>query len=176
MAVIEAIQTTYLEADAASVTFSSLGSYEHLQIRMSVRDAAATNRTYLFLRFNGDTTEGNYSRHWMEGIATGTAAYASASQTRIGGIIGSENTPSAVYSTVIVDIMDYANANKNTTAQYLSGLAGSDPVQANEAVFFGSVLWDNTAAVTSISLSDASGMSGDLARGSEFTLYGLNSS
>jgi len=171
MAVIEAIETVYLEADVASVTFSSLGSYEHLQIRMSVRDAAATNRTYLFLRFNGDTTDSNYSRHWMEGIATSTAAYASASQTRIGAIIGSQGTPSSIYSTVIVDIMDYTNANKNTTAQYSSGLAGE-----SDAIFFGSVLWDNTAAVTSISLSDASGMSANLARGSEFTLYGLKSS
>jgi hypothetical protein len=171
MAVIEAIETTYLEADAASVTFSGIPStYEHLQVRMSVRDGAATSRTYLFLRFNSDTTEANYSRHWMSGIATAVAGAAGTSQTRIGGIIASAGTPAGSYSTVIVDVLDYANANKNTTASYLSGVADSYP-----ALFFGSVLWDDTAAVTSISLSDASGLGANLVRGSEFTLYGLNS-
>ena len=37
MAIIEAIESHYLEVDTASVTFSSLGSYEHLQLRMSAR-------------------------------------------------------------------------------------------------------------------------------------------
>ena len=38
MAVIEAIATQYLEADAATVTFSGIpATYEHLQLRASVR-------------------------------------------------------------------------------------------------------------------------------------------
>ena len=48
MAVIEAIATTYLEADAASVTFSSIpATYEHLQLRFNSRsDAAAPSSVW----------------------------------------------------------------------------------------------------------------------------------
>ena len=43
MAIIEAIATTYLEADAASVTFSSIpATYEHLQLRMTTRCTTAS--------------------------------------------------------------------------------------------------------------------------------------
>ena len=35
MAIVEAIETVYLEADTASVTFSSLSGYEHLKIHIN---------------------------------------------------------------------------------------------------------------------------------------------
>jgi hypothetical protein len=56
MAVIEAIATTYLEADASSVTFSSLGSYEHLQLRINARTSGSGNFENTAVTFNGVTT------------------------------------------------------------------------------------------------------------------------
>ena len=74
MAVIEAIATTYLEADAASVTFSSLGSYEHLQLRISAKsDRSATYANDdIELTFNGAGS--NYSYHRMMGSEAGASA------------------------------------------------------------------------------------------------------
>ena len=73
MAVIEAIATTYLEADAASVTFSTLGSYEHLQIRMSTRSTVDDLHDMVKINLNSDTGS-NYSRHYMTSRSSSTTA------------------------------------------------------------------------------------------------------
>jgi hypothetical protein len=173
MAVIEAIATTYLEADAASVTFSSLGSYEHLQIRGGAHtDAAGAGYNAFHIRFNGDTAA-NYAFHYMRGYnGSNTAATAATGYSYI--FCGLEPGPgglSTAYGTAIIDILDYRNTNKNTTISYspaiATGAGGSTEVQ------FGSGLWDSTAAVTSIVLTP---QSGNFTRGSEFTLFGLASS
>ena len=175
MAVIEAISTTYLEADASSIGFTSIpGTYKHLQLRTSIHDAAATNSTYLYLRFNGDTTDSNYTRHWFQGSSGAKAGSGSAAQTRIGPAPArAESVDNASYSGIVVDIYDYTNTNKNAVAQYTGGFANNNA--ATPSLFItGGVMWDNTAAVTSITVSDASGLSANLARGTVMTLYGIN--
>ncbi len=174
MAAIEAIATTYLEADAASVTFSSLGSYEHLQLRISFRTTRATALERCAMRFNGDTGA-NYSQHTMWGTA-GTAAAAatvegSGSQACVfAGYWGPTSTePATLYGQSVCDILDYRNGSKNTTTMASNGVLGATPFAAVP-----SGLWDNVAAVTSIVIFPESGS--DFTRGSEFTLYGLNSS
>jgi len=174
MAVIEAIATTYLEADAASVTFSSLGSYEHLQLRMNLRTVRANNHETIGIRFNGDTAN-NYSTHRMYGTNTSTAAGPETATDRAyaaGQMVTATMQPRTVYGSAIVDILDYRNTSKNTTLMFLSGEVGTS---ADPYLTFGSGLWDATAAVTSLLLYPANGSAG-FARGSEFTLYGLNSS
>ena len=176
MAVIEAIATTYLEADAASVTFSSLGSYEHLQLRISAKSARSTSYTNddIKLNLNGDTGS-NYSYHRMTGEDTTEGATGSASDSYIkvssvqsdAGLSGAAN-----YGGVIVDILDYRNGSKNTTVSGTGSLTPA-PIGSSRATFF-SGLWDDVAAVTSIVLAPLSGT--NFIRGSEFTLYGLNSS
>jgi hypothetical protein len=170
MAVIEAIATTYLEADAASVTFSSIpATYEHLQLRISAKQdyASTTTASYGMIQLNGDTGA-NYSDHRMYGKSSTVAGTAGTGQTvwylgRYANL-----TPAANFSGTIWDILDYANTNKNTTCMLVSGV-GLDPAW----VEFSSGLWDDTAAVHTI-LIDRSGGSNWM-RGSEFTLYGLNS-
>ena len=175
MAVMEAIATTYLEVDATSVTFSSLGSYEHLQLRIHARsDRTGSTNDDVQLNFNGDTGS-NYSHHRMMG--SGSAATAS---TTAGGVYIKVSSIQAVaslsgaanYGGVIVDILDYRNGSKNTTVSGTGSLTPA-PIGSSRATFF-SGLWDDVAAVTSIVLAPLSGT--NFIRGSEFTLYGLNSS
>ena len=175
MAVIEAIATTYLEADAASVTFSSLGSYEHLQIRVSGRhNNAGGGGASIYIRFNGDTGS-NYSTHTMQaynGTNVAADAYTGQAFVYAGGRITGPLTPSASnYGTSVIDILDYRNGSKNTTMHQKSGVV--DDYQGNSYLWFSSSLWDNTAAVTSILLYTPSG---SFLRGTEITVYGLNSS
>ena len=176
MPTIEAISTTYLEADAASVTFSSIpATYEHLQLRFSPRSTSSgAGHLIMYIQFGtggGAVDTGtNYSTHYMRG--TGTTADASA-------VTGAAYTSpvrmvqagevATLYSPTVVDILDYANANKNTTIMAVTSAmdAGSYP-----ELGFGSGLWDATGAVDRIKLSHASSFT----RGSEFTLYGLKSS
>ena len=174
MAVIEAIATTYVEADVASVTFSSLGSYEHLQLRCSImggRDGS-TNNTCLLL--NGDTGT-NYSNHSM--FVSETTAYSQAytGQASLGG--GSFNTTPSVssenqsnFATGIFDILDYRNTDKNTTVACLFAAN----LGSYNYLYVSSGMWSDTAAVTSITV--IMNPTYNTARGSEITLYGLNSS
>jgi len=172
MAAIEAIATTYLEADATSVTFSSLGSYEHLQIRASLKTSrAASVHDALRVTFNSDTGN-NYSYHWMMGDSTNeTAGHLAGGRLDLQQFTAEgTTTPASEFCTTIVDILDYRNASKNTSVMYACGFGGA----SFPRVTFGDGLWDDTAAVTSIILDQES--SPNFVRGSVFTLYGLNSS
>ena len=175
MAVIEAIATQYLEAAAASVTFDDIPStYEHLQLRMSTRATQATNNQesiFLQLGDSGDSpvdTGSNYSMHYMKGQASTAGAGAQTGQASIWlGKHPAGGAPAAWYSGITVDVLDYANTNKNTTIQSTGNqlTTGSSP-----RVRFTSGLWDSTTAVNAILVMGDTG----LRRGCEFTLYGLN--
>lgn len=175
MAVIEAIATTYLEADAASVTFEDIpASYEHLQIRMHLKSERSNSDVDgLQIDFNDDGHPSTaYSYHWMRGSsATASAGGLASGRLRLQNMIAAQGgvTDAANFSTVILDILDYRNANKNTTVMALMGSTGNW-----STVSFESGLWDNTDAVTKILLDQVNGP--NFMRGSEFTLYGLNSS
>ena len=178
MAVIEAIATTYLEADAASVTFSSLGSYEHLQLRCNMKsDRSGSSVDGFQLTFNGDGHPSTaYSYHWMRGSFT-TASAGGLASTRLNlqNMLADDagETPAANFSTGIIDILDYRNANKNTTVMALLGTAGTT---LWSTVSLESGLWDNPTStphsgVTSILLDQVNGP--NFMRGSVFTLYGI---
>ena len=180
MAVIEAIATTYLEADAASVTFSSLGSYEHLQLRYSTHSDLDTSNNYdsIYIRFatgGGSIDTGtNYSTHQMFAAQTTVAANAATGQTGI-YVAGYADTPAsnaAEYGPTVLDILDYRNASKNTTIQATCSTGAKNTSTAY--LVFASGLWDNTGAVDQIQLSLYS--TDNFVRGSEFTLFGLASS
>ena len=173
MAVIEAIETIYMEADATSVEFTSIpSSYEHLQLRWSTRADRAGTVDNIYIRFGTGggavDTGANYSTHAMYGQLAAEGTHLRSGSSGIdawastGGIVSG-----AEYGIGIVDILDYANTNKNTTVQGVNGTLGSPEVR------FNSGLWDATGAVDRIKLAPYAGA---FTRGSEFTLYGLNSS
>jgi hypothetical protein len=67
----------------------------------------------------------------------------------------------------IFDILDYANTNKNKTIKYFTAWDGN----GSGNVQFGSNLWGNTNAITSIRFSFPE--YGIIAEGSHFALYGI---
>mgnify|MGYP003119010855 CR=1 FL=1 len=166
MAIIEAIATTYLEADAANVTFSSIpATYEHLQIRGSLR--GASNGT-LAIQLNSDTGS-NYSRHQIYGAGSSASTNLNAGIAFMNiAYVTWTDESSETYSAHTIDFLDYANTNKNTSVQSSWGFA-------NDQVSFNSQLWDDTSAVSTIKLYEA-GAGANFVRGSEFTLYGIKSS
>jgi hypothetical protein len=176
MAVIEAISTTYLEADAASVTFSSIpATYEHLQLRFTAKNDRNLSSGYDFMliRLNGDAGN-NYASHYMQGEESTSSSAASAPDSSMRFLRTSNtNTNAADYGGGIIEILDYASINKYTTSRSLSfnTLMSAGFELARVALVSG--LWLNTAAVSSITLSNDTAT--NWVRGSEFTLYGLNS-
>ena len=176
MAVIEAIQTQYLEADASSVTFSSIPqTYEHLQLRYTLTLAAESN-TYqrLWLGDGSADTGTTYSYHVMYGHDTTVGVFKGTGEAN-GIFLGQApgNPDRAWTGPTIVDILDYVNTNKNTTVQILNW-DGGDSTSTADYSTFASGLWDDTSAVDTILINNR--YANNFLRGSEFTLYGLNSS
>ena len=170
VAAYDLLETEILTAaTTASVTFSSLDSYtdyQHLQLRITARATTQPDPTRsISLRANGDSGS-NYAAHRLNGNGSSVNSYAYTSQQQayLGQVAGS-NASANVFGALVIDILDFSNASKNTTFRSFSGIA------TNEVNIF-SGLWNNTAAVTSLTIF----CGGDnLGTGSRLSLYGLRS-
>jgi hypothetical protein len=167
-AAFELISTTIATGSSTSVTFSSIpATYTHLQLRVTNRgDYATTNDLLNLLTFNGDTAA-NYSWHHLygDGTSAGGMNTASASAIRAGVFPGGSST-ATVWSGGVLDILDYANANKYKTARMLVG----SHTTTGKNIKFVSGNWRNTAAITSLTLTTEIG---NFTSGSRFSLYGI---
>jgi hypothetical protein len=171
----ESIATVTVGASAqSSISFTSIPStYKHLQLRIVSRSNRATTWEGSWVYFNTDTTyspgSGNYTRHIID--ADGASVSASASTPTQGGTVPT-NTPGTstaanIFGVGIVDILDYADTNKFTTARLLTGFDAN----GSGALRFISGLWRQTAAVNAITLNTQGG--GDFPQYSSFALYGI---
>jgi hypothetical protein len=160
----ESIQTFTLGSSQASVTFSSIPStYTHLQIRAIIRSTTSSGTG--LMRFNSDTGS-NYSRHYMYGDGSGVYAGAQTSQTGMDVVYVSESTQLAnTFSVNVIDILDYANTNKNKTVRNLCGAE----YNSTGYLVLNSGSWMNTSAVSTITLIPGT----NFAQYSSFALYGI---
>lgn len=164
------LQTTILNSSTASVTFSSLDTlaagYAHLQIRVSIR---STDGNTLRLRFNSDSGN-NYTQHAFQTSGGNPSASQSTSTDRIRAVFPAANTGniSNVFSAGIIDILDFSNVNKKTTVKTLNG--NWEALNYNSILNFTSGLWNNTAAVTSMTFTIDSL---NLDTNSRLSLYGI---
>jgi len=155
-------------AGAASITFNNIPStYTHLQIRGTGRYTTTTKN--LYFDFNGDTNASNYYTHALYGDGS-TAGSGGAQLAIIGSdAITSSGETANTFGAVVIDILDYANTNKNKVSRALGGndLNGSGTIRLTSA------LWINTNAITSITLKPQSGLGANFAQFSSFALYGI---
>lgn len=171
----ESIATTTIGGGgSSSVTFSSLGSYKHLQIRIS----AQSNRgTYGIdnpkLTFNSDTAN-NYSWHYLAGDGTGTPLTSAGSTTSFIAV-GDRTIGTGVSGTfggIVIDLLDYAETTKYKTARALGGADTNGAIAGFAgAISFSSGLWQSTSAITSITLAPQHGSLFN--QYSSFALYGI---
>jgi len=168
----ESIATATCTTAEANVTFSNIPqNYAHLQIRIWGYNSSGSDRT-LWMQFNSDSGS-NYRNHYLSGNGSAASGGADAAAT-VGilpfnasssqtGFNGDVNKP----STVIMDILDYTNINKNTTVRTLGGWDGN----GTGYVYLSSGLWMNTAAVTSLYFQLP--YSTNFGSGTRFSLYGI---
>lgn len=170
----DSIATQVGTGSSATITFSSIPStYQHLQIRGIARNATASgNYESTFFRFNGDTGN-NYSGHYLIGSGSAAESYAWTSNAGIyGTFTTTSNALSNNMSVFIVDILDYANPNKNTTIRVLNGFDnnGTGASSYNQGIMgLSSGVWLNTTAVNSISINTNSNWT----TSTSFALYGI---
>ena len=165
----ESIQTVSVGAGGQStISFTVIPStYKHLQIRTMGRSATADSQDNTYIRFNSDTGS-NYSWHYLlgDGSSAGASAAAPASQI-ISGRLSAANAQASVYGVSVVDILDYADTNKYKTTRTLTGV----DLNGSGNIWLWSGNWRNTSAITTVTLTTASGA--NFAQYSSFALYGI---
>ena len=152
----EPISTNTLSSAASSVTFSSIsGSYTDLII---IQNSQSSAGGYTQITFNSDTGS-NYSNTQVSSGASVPGTDRSSNFT----YIQSGYSSGSVRITHIHQIMNYSNSTTYKTT-IMRWNDTSDSVGASVG------LWRNTAAITSITLTQAGG---NYSTGSTFTLYGI---
>jgi hypothetical protein len=164
-----AIATVALTSTQTSIVFSGIPSnYTHLQLRGIGRG----NFTYSLpldgtVYLNGDTTNANYYNHAMYGTGSGSGGTNAGATPELQNFFAGANQTTNVFGSIVMDILDYSNTGKNTTIRYCGGVDNNGSGQ----ITFGSVLWNNTAAVTSVSMY----VDGSWIAGTHLALYGIKS-
>jgi hypothetical protein len=159
----ESISTVTVGASpVANVTFSSIPAiYQHLQIRIF----SISGATYSDMNFNSDFNN-NYSYHQLTGDG---ASLSSAGSASMNVIYANQLGASTTYPSVgIIDILDYANTNKNKTVRLLSGLDSN----GGGFIYYRTGAWYNTAAISTIRIAAQSGTS-TFAQNTSIALYGI---
>ena len=158
--------TTVGGGGSATVTFSSIPStYTHLQVRVTAQSARANAIDYFNMRVNSDTGS-NYYAHLLYGNGTSASAYATGTDTKLDFSQWVASSATSVFGTAVIDVLDYADTNKNKTVRCLNGYDanGSGITQ------LASGLWTNTSAITSLSFYFSNA---NVAQYSSFALYGI---
>jgi len=160
----ESISTVVSNGSSATLSLTSIpNTYQHLQIRIFGGNAGYSP----YMTFNTDTAN-NYSRHRIStnSVTVTTAGSATYGGISIGASTGMVFQSGQVAAPAIVDILDYANTNKNTTTR---GIVGWND-NTNGYIDFESGAWYNTAAINRIDFTMATGV---WSSGSSIALYGI---
>ena len=152
---------------ATDITFSSIPStYTDLVLKISVRSntARASNGFLFDIRPNGSSA--NMTRRSVYGEGTGTPQSSSGSDGYNMALNPSDYTAS-VFSSTDIYIPNYAGATNKAIS--------TDTVSENNATavltLLGSLLWSNTSAITSITLTP---LAGSFVQYSTAYLYGVS--
>jgi hypothetical protein len=171
---MEPIASTLVGASgSAIIEFNDIPqTYKHLQIRLigrTNRSTAAIDQ--MNIRFNSDAGTNYVTNHYIQG--NGSAVYAGANTS--GNLmtvyrLTADGAPtlSGAFGVSIIDILDYANTNKNKT---LRALSGQDMNTVSGEVFFVSAAWMSTTAISSIIITPNVGTLFN--QYSRFSLYGI---
>jgi hypothetical protein len=164
---------------AANIDFTSIpGTYTDLKVLVSGRTTQASNiRDYFLIRFNSSTS--GYNRIWLYGYDSNVAGSGSATGATYGfvGTINGVDSTASTFNNAEIYVPNYASSKKKSFSV--------DVVTENNSattwmVNFTAGLWDNTAAITSITLfpagGDISSPTGNFAQHSTAYLYGIKNS
>jgi hypothetical protein len=154
---------------ASSIDFTSIPStYKHLQVRWLARNASNSpfQASAVFLRMNSDTSS-TYWNHGLFGNGSTVGSFAQSNTGYMNIIEAIANDATAnIFSAGVLDILDYADTNKNKTVRSLWGVDRNGG--GTTALFSGS--WTSTSAINSLSFIP---QTSPLQQYSTFALYGI---
>lgn len=156
----ESIQTATSSGSTREVEFTNIpATYQHLQIRAVFNNPTAARNVAMTLNTSVTSTYW----HYLFGLGSGTPTAGSSTQNLITAQDGFSTTN--MYA-MVLDILDYANTNKNKTVRTLLGYDNN----GNGIIQISSNLYSTTSAITSIRLAIADY---NWVNGSRFALYGI---
>ena len=150
---------------AASINFTAIPStYTDLVLKLSLRDNRAQDFNDFILKPNGSST-GFTSRAV---IGNGTSASSASYTSGLAGVIDSNTATSSTFANLEIYIPNYAGSQKKS--------ASIDSVSEKNATYAESwliaYLWDNTSAITSLTLVPSA--SASFVQYSTAYLYGVS--
>jgi hypothetical protein len=153
---------------SASIDFTSIPqTYTDLKIVVSAKNNRADTLDHLLIGFNGSTT--SFTNRQLTG--TSTTASSSTSVPRSVGVMNSASSTASVFNNGDIYVFDYTSAaNKRYSADSVSEVNSV----GDNFLCLTAGLWSNTAAITSISLTNNVGTS--FVQYTTATLYGIKSS
>ena len=168
----ESIATTTVgSGGVAEIDFTSIPStFKHLQIRALVRTNRASTRDALYIYLNNTRTTTSYTTHNLNGDGASATSAGYGSGSGVGaqsGLLLGNSVASQTFSVFIMDILDYADTNKNKTIRMLGGW---DSNGAGD-VFLNSNAFLSNSAIDRIGFDPTNGTA--LLENSQFALYGI---
>jgi hypothetical protein len=151
---------------AGGIVFSSIpATYTHLQIRGIIRGNRSGALDEMGMRFNGGSA--NITYHTLNGNGSTVAATAA---TAAGwswfAPVASASETSGVFSSVVIDILDYSNTNKNKTFRALTGYDNN----GSGRIYLASGVQLDTAAINDVTIIPSNTT---FVQYSTFALYGI---
>ncbi len=168
----ESIQTVNVTSNQSTISFTSIPStFKHLQIRYvnTGTTGSGSGADGIDLVINSVQTGNLYDQHLLIGSGSAASALAFTSQNYASaGLIYVSSSPTSIPGSGIIDILDYANTNKNKTIRLLSGFDanGSGSIRLTSSLF------RSTNAVTSLTIL-INDRSQSFRANSSFALYGI---
>jgi len=157
---------------AASISFSSIpATYTDLKVVTSLRATGSRGEDALLIRFNSDSTGGNYTIKWIRG--NGSSATSGDGVGFAGGYVGEFNGGTSTTSTFTsqeIYIPNYTGGTQKSFSSYITQ-------EANQTLAYAHLvagLWSGTAAITDITFIDHNG--NNFAQYSTASLYGIKNS
>ena len=182
MAIIEAISSNYADADTASFDFTSIPStYEHLQMRGTLRYSGAINSTTPYFKINNTATGATGVEYTVQNIrGNGSSAYLSMSVAQDFcwwySVPALQNSTSLYgeqaqhYGTWEMTVFDYANASKTALCMVRCGM--NSVTASYNTAGWGCFMWESNNAVDQLTVYTPGS---NWFRGSYMNLYGIKS-
>ena len=167
-----AVASTTLDADTASITFTStddgqvgdFSQYMDLVVITYGRTATAVAQDNIWMRFNGDTTNANYAGQYFE--SDGSADTANVEAQPIVGILPAASATASIFGGMVSHLFDVNSGKfKSSIHQSAADTNGSG------YVWLHTMTWKNQGAITSIQVISKN--AGNLLDESRIDLFGI---
>jgi hypothetical protein len=164
----EAIATvTVGSGGAADITFSSIpATYTDLLVKFSVRSSLSGVDHQVRINVNSTGVGSNFSLRQLQGNGASVSSSTSTTGWFTGGTMPGTSATANTFGSIELYIPNYAGSSNKSMSVDAVGENNATTAYAE----FNAVLYSNTAAISSLSFT---GASGDFVQYSTATLYGI---